>query len=137
MLILSLPAVEWSDLQRVAVPNLRRLLADSAVGSLMTNGVTRPAQLGDSYLTLGAGTRAVSERLVVGEGFGVDEDFGDEIAGAAFTTRTGVPAPNGIVYMPIVSVTEANDAENYGAEIGLLGDTLAKGRFRARGDRKR
>ncbi|MEX2100764.1 MAG: hypothetical protein WEB19_05055, partial [Acidimicrobiia bacterium] len=129
MLILSLPAVEWSDLQRADTPHLRRLLAASAVGSLMTNGVMRPTELGAGYVTLGAGTRSVGERLVVGEGFGVDEDFGGDTAGTAFTTRTGVPSGDGLVYVPIVSVVAANDAETYGAEVGLLGDTLAGAGF--------
>ena len=130
VLVLALPAVGWSDLQRDGLPNLRRLLDGSAVGSLMTNGVLRPAPVGDGYVTLGAGTRATGDRLVVGQGFGADEEFGDDTAGAAFTTRTGVPATTGLVYMPIASITEINDAEDFGAEVGLLGDALADAGFR-------
>ena len=39
VLVVSLPAVEWSDLERVDTPNLHRLLSGSAVGSLTTNGI--------------------------------------------------------------------------------------------------
>ena len=43
-----------------------------------------------------------------------------------FTTRTGIPAGHGLVYMPIADTIDTNDSELYGAEVGLLGDELAK-----------
>jgi len=42
-----------------------------------------------------------------------------------FTTRTGIRAGDGLVYMPITDTIDANDQELYGAEPGLLGDELA------------
>src|SRR5437667_3025975 len=87
VLVLSLPTVEWSDLERVATPNLHRLLAGAALGSLATNGVLSPSPLGDSYVTLGASAPATSDRLTVGQGFGVDEEAGADTAGRVFTTR--------------------------------------------------
>ena len=46
-------------------------------------------------------------------------------AGVVFTTRTGLHAGNGLVYMPIADTIEANDEELFGAEPGRLGDELA------------
>jgi hypothetical protein len=126
VLVLSLPTVEWADLERVHTPNLHRLLAGAAVGSLATNGVLTPSPLGDGYVTLGASAPATADRLVVGQGFGADEEFGTDTAGRAFETRTGVPATSGLVYLPIASVTDTNAAENYDAKVGALGDALAR-----------
>ncbi len=81
---------------------------------------------------MGAGARAVGNGSTGNQGFGVDEDFGRDPAGVVFTTRTGLPAGDGLVYMPIADTIEANDEELYGAEPGLLGDELADGGHRAR-----
>ena len=124
VLVLSLPTVEWSDLERVDTPNLHRLLTGAALGSLATNGVLSPSPLGDSYVTLGASAPATSDRLTVGQGFGVDEEVGADTAGRVFTTRTGVPAPSGLVFLPIAGVTAINAAESYDAHVGALGDAL-------------
>ena len=117
VLVLSLPAVVWSDLDRVVTPNLHRLFTGSALGSLATNGVLTPSPIGDSYVTLGASAPATPnvDPLVAGQGFGADEMFGGDTAGRVFTTRTGVPVASGIVYMPIGNVTETNAAESYDA----------------------
>ena len=126
VLVISLPAVEWSDFQDAATPNLDRLFARSAIGAMVTNGVDRPTPLPSGYVTLGAGARATANGSTGGQGFGVDEEFGRDPAGAVFTTRTGIPAGGGLVYMPIADTVELNASELYGAEVGLLGDELAK-----------
>ncbi len=92
---------------------------------MVTNGVDRPTSLPSGYVTLGAGARAVASGSTGGQGFDVDEDFGRDPAGVVFTTRTGIPAGHGLVYMPIADTIDANDSELYGAEVGLLGDELA------------
>jgi len=129
VLILSLPTITWSDLQRVHTPNLDRILRRGAVGNLVTNGVLRPAPLADGYLTLGAGARAttgVDSNNSTGLGFGVDEQFGRDDAGTVFESRTGTPPGDGLVYMDITDVTTTNDGELYGAKVGLLGSELAR-----------
>ena len=88
-------------------------------------------------MTLGAGARAMGNGSTGGQGFGVDEDFGRDRAGVVFTTRTGIPAGDGLVYMPITDMIDSNDSELYGAEVGLLGDELATRGHRPRGDRQR
>ncbi len=125
VLIISLPDTEWLDFEPASTPNLDRLLERSAVGAMVTNGVDRPTALAGGYVTLGAGARSVGSQNG-NQGFGVDEDFGRDRAGVVFTTRTGIPAGDGLVYMPIADTIDANDAELYGAKPGLLGDQLAK-----------
>jgi hypothetical protein len=126
VLVLSLPTVTWAQLQRVSTPNLDRILTRAAVGNLVTSGVMRPAPLADAHPSLGAGARfhcgggsANSSARVR-----VDEPF-DVTAGTVFESRTGIPPGQGLVYMDIADATETNDAELYGAQIGLLGSELA------------
>ena len=129
VLILSLPTITWSDLQRVHTPNLDRIFAAGGVGNLVTNGVLRPAPLADGYLSLGAGARATAGSASTnstGLGFGVDERFGRDDAGTVFRSRTGTPPGDGLVFMDVNGVTETNDGELYGAKVGLLGDELAE-----------
>ena len=126
VLVISLPDTEWVDFEHASTPNLDRLFERSAVGAMVTNGVERPTTLPSGYVTLGAGARAVAQSSTGNQGFGVDEDFGRDRAGVVFTTRTGIPAGDGLVYMPIADTIEANDEELYGAEPGLLGDELAE-----------
>jgi len=126
VLILSLPATEWADFDHADTPNLDRLFTQSAIGAMVTNGVERPTTTPSGYVTLGAGARAVGNTSTGGQGFGVDEPFGRDAAGDVFTTRTGIPPGDGLVYMPIADTIEANDAELYGAKVGLLGDELAR-----------
>ena len=123
--VISLPSTEWADFEHAETPNLDRLFAQSAVGAMVSNGVDRPTSLTSGYVTLGAGARAVGNGSTGGQGFDVDEQFGRDPAGDVFTTRTGIPAGNGLVYMPIADTIETNDEELFGAELGLLGDELA------------
>lgn len=126
VLVISLPNVEWSDIQGATLPNLDRLFAASSIGGLVTNGIDRPSPIGSNYATFGAGTRATAGSQTAGQGFGVDEMFGRDRAGRVFHTRTGKPPGHGLVYMPITNVVDDNESELYGAEVGLLGDELQK-----------
>ncbi len=126
VLVISLPNVEWSDIQGAALPNLDRLFAASSTGGLVTNGIDRPSPVASNYATLGAGTRATASGQAAGQGFGVDEVFGRDRAGRVFATRTGTAPGKGLVYMPITDVVDQNERELYGAEVGLLGDELQK-----------
>ncbi|MET0920282.1 MAG: hypothetical protein ABWY77_03665 [Acidimicrobiia bacterium] len=128
VLVISLPDIDWSDIDASELPNLRKLFASSAIGGMVTNGVLRPSDAGSSYVSLGAGARAVASPLTSGQGFGVDERFGLDSAGVVFRTRTGTVPGNGLVFLPIAEVIAENDAELYGAEVGALGDALAAAR---------
>ena len=87
ILIVSIPNVGWTDLAGADVPNLRRLLAGSAVANLTArNGGGGPAA---GYLTLGAGKRSLGTFTPSdGMGFGAADRFGASSAAAAFRRRT-------------------------------------------------
>ena len=121
VLVISLPDVDWSNVVAGDLPNLRRLFAASAIGGMVTNGVLRPSNLGSSYVSLGAGARAVASPTTSGQGFGVDEQFGRDPAGVVFRSRTGTLPGDGLVYMPVAAVIAENDAELYGAGGGVAG----------------
>lgn len=128
LLVISLPAVSWEDVNDHDLPNLNSLLDESAVADLTTRTVTRTTRLGDGYLTLGAGTRSVgmeSGARSDGQAFEVEEPFGADHAGEVYTRRTGRAAGNGLVYLDIGPIVERNEQELFDAEIGALGDALA------------
>jgi hypothetical protein len=126
VLIISLPDTEWADFEQASTPHLDQLFESASVGGMVTNGVDRPTSLPSAYVSVGAGARSVASPTNGNQGFGVDEDFGRDRAGVVFTTRTGIPAGDGLVYMPIVDTIDLNEEELYGAEPGLLGDQLAQ-----------
>ncbi|HEY7138427.1 MAG TPA: hypothetical protein VIB48_25455 [Acidimicrobiia bacterium] len=126
VLVVSLPAITWSDLRAHPMPNLERLLESSAVADLTTRAIKRRTDLGDGYTTLGAGTRAEGIPALDGFGFGVDERFGAVSAGDAYRTRTGRAPGNGLVDLGIASIVAHNDSLLYDAHVGALGDALAK-----------
>ena len=126
VLVISLPNTEWADFDHAHTPNLDRLFERSAIGAMVTNGVDRPTPLPSGYVTFGAGARATADGSTGSQGFGVGEPFGRDDAGTVFTTRTGIPHGDGLVYMPIADTIETNDSELYGAKVGLLGDELAR-----------
>jgi hypothetical protein len=128
VLVISIPAVTWQDIQarKDKLPNLIRLLDSSAVGGLTTRAIDRRTTLADGYVTLGAGTRSVGTGPNTdGEGFEVDEPFGDVTAGQAYARRTGHDPRRGLVNLGIAGIVEKNDQELFDAEVGALGDKLA------------
>ncbi len=128
LLVISLPAVTWQDIQdRVhQLPNLTRLLDESAIGGLTTRTIDRHTTLADGYVTLGAGARSVgTETETDGEGFEVGEPFADTTAGQVFERRTGRTVDHGLVNLDIGGIVDKNEQELFDAEIGALGDKLA------------
>lgn len=129
VLVISLPAVSWKDVNKHELPNLNRLLDNSAVADLTNRSVRRDSRLGDGYITLGAGTRSIgslSETTSDGHAFEVGERFGADTAGQVYARRTGRDAEHGLVYLDINAIVDRNKKELYDAEIGALGDALAR-----------
>jgi hypothetical protein len=128
MLVISLPAVSWQDLNDNKLPNLNGLLDDAAVADLTNRSVKRDSRLSDGYITLGAGTRSLgnsSSTASDGLAFEVAEPFGADTAGAVYERRTGRAPGSGLVDLDIADIVERNKKELYDAEIGALGDALA------------
>ncbi len=128
MLVVSLPMVTWADLDLDALPNLRGLLAGSAVADLSVRGVDIRPTIGDAYATISAGTRSVGT-AADGLGFGRDERFGGERACAAAARNAGpdcAAMPGGsVVALGFPAVVRRNSPMLYDAEPGSLGQALA------------
>ncbi|MGQ0804871.1 MAG: hypothetical protein ACT4PI_13535 [Actinomycetota bacterium] len=128
VLIVSLPNVSWADLERIELPHLDRLFREAAIGDLTTRASLdrRATRLGDGYITLGAGTRAIGDDGTMdGLGLGVDEPFGLDTAGVVFERRTGRSVSGGVVQMGIADIVDRNEALPFDAEPGALGAALA------------
>ncbi len=129
VLVISLPHVAWRDLEGVRLPNLDRLVSESAIAD-MTNRTIGKRDLAATYLSIGAGNRAASTALPDdGQGLQVDEQFGTLTAAEAMRQRTGASPSSGIVQLGIPVITQANDEQDVDVTVGALGDALAKGGY--------
>ena len=127
VLIFALPHVTWEDLDGVDLPNLERFIDRAAVADLSARASPdrRSTRLGDGYVTLGAGTRAVGDAGATdGQGFGVDEPFGIDTAGAVFRRRTGHEVDSGLVQLGVAEIVDRNADVLLDAEPGALGEAL-------------
>jgi len=127
VLMISLPYVAWTDLNTTELPNLNRLLDRSAIANLSTRAPTLGVDLAGGYVTLGSGDKAVGGNpLSDGAALGVSEEFGGDTAAQVFTQRTGRVARHGLVHLGIADIEAANSASIFDADVGVLGDALAK-----------
>ena len=92
VLIVSLPGVAWPDLEGADLPNLNRLFQQSALGALVTRTAGRRTSAGGGYLTIGAGSRAEADDLLIGQAFeptdGTTVERGDEESSASAGCRS-------------------------------------------------
>src|SRR5205823_9034303 len=58
VLVISLPATSWADIKAGDDPNLRQLVADSAVANMVTRTAGRRSSIDAGYTAFGAGGRA-------------------------------------------------------------------------------
>jgi hypothetical protein len=124
VLMISLPSVTWADLEAADAPNLDRLFADSAVADLLTRAGGKRFSLGNGYVTIGAGTRAVAPDRVAGEGYDASEPIEGGTAAEVFARRTGLRVDDGLVQLGIHEIVQANDEALFDAEVGALADAL-------------
>ena len=126
VLIISLPYLSWSDLDgRDDVPDITRLLDQSAVADLSVRAPSIRPDLAGGYATLSAGDKAVASGTADdGAGFDVDEHVGAGTARQAFARRTGTDAARGLVHLGLPQIVEANASTDFEAEVGALGDAL-------------
>ena len=126
VLIVSLPGVAWPDLEGADIPNLSRLFQQSALGALVTRTAGRRTSAGGGYLTIGAGSRADSDDLLIGQAFEPTEPYGDTGAAEVFAQRTGHPSKRGLLHLGIEALVTENARGRFDPQIGALGDALAR-----------
>ncbi|HZJ28275.1 MAG TPA: hypothetical protein VFF40_14890, partial [Acidimicrobiia bacterium] len=126
VLVLSLPAVTWADVQQTDTPNLDALFAESALADLITRVGGRRFSVGNGYVALGAGNRAVASDRLVGNAYDVDEEVPGGTAGEVFSRRTGEVISSGLVQLSIEQILADNAGSLYEATVGALADTLAE-----------
>jgi hypothetical protein len=137
VLLFVVPGLAWRDLDGTAgraLPHLRRLTGESAVANLSSRAPKLRSDLTSGYVTLGAGNKAVgvgpsddgSGLQPDGAAFETRETVGGQAAGAVFERRTGQRADQGLVHLGIAETVGANRDSAFGAEVGALGDTLAR-----------
>ena len=125
VLVLSIPAISWADIQAARLPHLDRLFAESAIGGMATRSVRQRTVPGDGYAALGAGARAVAAGAD-GQNLEPDERYGDGTASQVYQRRTGIPLRGDIGALSISKTIDANDGLPYDAEAGTLGKTLTE-----------
>ncbi len=125
LLVISVPGLEWADLEDRDLPTLEAFFAQAALADLAPRGVAARSGPGDAYLTISAGARSTTARSVDGQVLALDEQSSGSAAGEIFTRRTGLTPEGGFVSLSWSALLEANDDEPYDAVPGLLADRLA------------
>ena len=129
VLVISLPAISWEDLDLTALPHLSQVLATSTVADLSVRGVGRVPSLADGYVTIGAGTRSVGHVGDDGECLEPDEPFADGTAREEMARRNGVAVSaipsTAILCLEQHQIVSRNNGLLFDAQVSALGDTLA------------
>jgi hypothetical protein len=124
VLVVTMPGVTWKAARAADLPVLDAFVREAAVGDLATRIGRRRASTTDAYLTIGAGTRAVAPVVDVAVALDPDELYGGLASREILDRRLGA-VPSGIAYLAAGAAIDANDHSPYGAQVGLLGDSLA------------
>jgi hypothetical protein len=126
VLLISVPGLTWAEVRDHDLPAIEGLLEQSALADMAPRGVSARSTPGAAYLTISAGTRAISDPLVDGQQLALGEQAGGSSAGEIFTRRTGVEPDGSHVALAWPTLQRVNGREPYDAELGLLTDTLAE-----------
>ena len=128
VLVISLPATSWSDIEAGDDPHLKQLLSQSAIADMITRAAGRKNSIAGGYTALGAGGRASAVTPLAPQAFEPSEPYGESTAGDVYRQRTGVTATSGLVHLGIDALVQENADGLYDPTIGALGDDLAKHR---------
>jgi len=125
LLVLSLPGLTWRDFHAADAPNLRALLAESAVASLAP-ARTLPHDAGpaDAYMTFGAGTRAIGAPRVDGDQVEPDELVAGGDVAELFGRRMGEVPDADILSLGYATLLRENDDMPYDADLGAVAEEL-------------
>ncbi|HEU5083049.1 MAG TPA: hypothetical protein VFU14_06900 [Acidimicrobiales bacterium] len=124
VLVVSAPALRWSDLVDHDLPNIEGWMADASVAMLSLRTLGARTGIGEGYLTMGAGNRAGVSSSIEGMALAPGERFEEGTASQAFERRTGTEATGELLQLGFPAIARANDRYLYGAEPGALATTL-------------
>lgn len=125
VLVVSMPGVAWSDVDAGFMPHLEEFASRSAIGDMSTRIGRRNARTTDAYLTMGAGTRASAPSIDVAVAVSPDDRYGGVATADILHRRLGLPSFDGIAYLAVGAARDTNQRSVFGADVGLLGQTLA------------
>lgn len=125
VLIISLPAVSWGDVQAADAPNLKALFAKSAIGDMITRTAGKRSSAAAGYTAIGAGGRASAATPLAAQAFEADEPYGETTAGEVYHQRTGRAADGEIVHLGIAALKQENAEGLFDPRLGAFGDALA------------
>ena len=84
-----MPRLVWQDVADQRPPHLMELLGQSAVASLSVRAIGPRTDLGEGYVTLGAGNRARVDRNRAGDAVDAGEQIGPNTGAAIYQALTG------------------------------------------------
>lgn len=127
VLVVAYPATTWERVEDADVPELRRLLARSAVASLSVRTIGPTTTAGEAYATIGAGNRVAVEDPTAGLALALGAPKQATTVAATYARRCGCDLGSSVaVHLAMPALNRRNDGLLYGAEAGLLATTLAR-----------
>jgi hypothetical protein len=125
VLIVSMPRLVWQDVADLAPPNLVSLLERSAVASLSVRAIGPRTDLGEGYVTLGAGNRARVQRDRAGDAVDADEAIGPNTGAELYRAVTGEdPGDASVLSLAIGEAVADADRLLYGSAPGAMGQAI-------------
>jgi len=125
VLIISLPAVSWGDVQAADAPHLKQLFAQSAIGDMITRTAGKRSSAAAGYTAIGAGGRASASTPLAAQAFEPGEAYGKTTAAEVYHQRTGRNADGEIVHLGIAALQQENADGLFNPRLGAFGDSLA------------
>ena len=120
-----MPRLVWQDVADQRPPHLMALLGQSAVASLSVRAIGPRTDLGEGYVTLGAGNRARVDRSRAGDAVDAGEQIGPNTGAALYRALTGQdPADAAVLSLAIEDARADADRLLYGSVPGAMGKAI-------------
>ena len=120
-----MPRLVWQDVADQRPPHLMQLLGQSAVASLSVRAIGPRTDIGEGYVTLGAGNRARVDRSRAGDAVDAGEQIGPNTGDALYRALTGHD-PAGAAVLSLAIEDARTDADHllYGSVPGAMGKAI-------------
>jgi len=125
VLIVSMPRLVWQDVADQRPPHLVQLLGQSAVASLSVRAIGPRTDVGEGYVTIGAGNRARVDRNRAGDAVDAGEQIGPNTGAAIYQALTGhEPGDAAVLSLAIEDARTDADHLLYGSVPGAMGQAI-------------